>query len=261
MGMTTGVTTLTTEERIKIAVRRFLRWERLVDAEGNRPLMDHVPSNCRTENIGDTSCRDERQLIEDLLHTADLQGRNPLLNPLYGGGKRFSKRCGVPIDWYRREIAPLYRPGVQFSDEEILAWDREELETAIRAIIKGIVVRGSRLYKVGIHGPNCGWARLLNYGLIHQLWLVIDGCNTLEQMARDNGWGPFQVYATYHEHFPLEDGTQSHHTYAIRRKHALFSKYTLDEILSMTDREFLRREAGEFLRLEDPELLDELRHP
>lgn len=241
------------DQRLKLVVRRYLRDQNL--------LTDHTPSSCESENIGDTACRDERYLIEEIKHTAELQQRNPLLNPLYGGGMRYSPFCGVPVEWYRQNIAPLYKPNQRISEYEIRTWDREELETAIRAIIKGIVVRDSRLYKLTIHGPHCGWAKILGYGLAQQIWLTADGCRALEGRAVSSGWGQFKVYGTYHEHFKLDDGTPLHRTYAIKRTHPLFERYSTSKMMTIDDESFLRLEAMDWIRTNEPELFADLQLP
>lgn len=245
--------------RHAFAIRRFLRWQGNRDQAGRLPFGDHEPTTCQTDNLGDTGCPDERYQPEEQNHIMTVHNKRPVQRNLFGGGMRFSQRCGVPLAWYREKIVPKYRPGETISDDELMQWDHEEVEAAIRAIIMGNDVRGFRLYKLGVHGPHCGWAQLLNYGLIHQIWLMIDGANRLELMARTNNWGPFEIYVTYHEHYRFSDADQPHHrTYPVKRSHELFAKYTLDQIMSMTDEEFLRREAMEFLADDDPELYAEL---
>lgn len=241
---------LSRDQRIKLATRRLLR--------GLGLLTDHTPSACDSENIGDTGCRDERYQIEEINHTVELQQRNPLLNSLYGGGMRFSPWCDVPVEWYQKKIAPLFVPGRQVSEAKVRDWDHDELDTAIRGVIKGIVVRGSRLYKLGVHGPSCGWATILGYGLIQQLWLVADGCQALEERAIKCSWGQFRVYGTYHEHYQLDDGQELHRTYAVNRHHSLFAMYPMAVIMKMTDEQFLHREAPDWLRHDDPKLYAEL---
>ena len=61
-------------------------------------------------------------------------------------------------------------------------------KTAVRQIrlsAQDAIEELERLYKLGIHGPHCGWAGILGYGLIQQLWLLVDACGDLEQRALD----------------------------------------------------------------------------
>lgn len=246
--------------RLAFAIRRFFRDDRNRNAKGLCPFGDHVPTGCETENLGNTGCPDERYQHEEQNHIVTVHKKRPVGRHLFGGGFRFSRRCGVPIQWYRDKISPKYK-GKDYvaTDEEIISWDHEDVEAAIRAIIGGTDVRGFKLYKLGIHGPYCGWATLLEYGLIQQIWLLLDGAKRIEQLAVDNDWGQFEIYCTYHEHYqPGEDAEPHHHTYTIKRSHEMFAKYSLEEIMNMTDEEFLRREAMDFLADEDPELYAEL---
>lgn len=245
--------------RMAFAVRRFFRWDGNRNGLGLRPFGDHVQTECATENLGNTGCPDERYQCEEQGHIVAVHKKHPVQRHLFGGGMRFSAQCGVPIGWYREKIVPKYRPGQAVTDEEIIRWDHEDVEATIRAIIGGNDVRGFRLYKLGIHGPHCGWASLLGYGLIQQIWLQLDGAKRLEQMAIDNQWGPFEIYATYYEHYQMGEQVDPHHrTYPIKRSHDVFAKYSLDQVMSMTDEEYLRLEAMEFLCDDDPELYAEL---
>lgn len=245
--------------RYAFAIRRFLRSDGNLNENGRRPFGDHEPTGCNTENLGNTGCPDERYQYEEQNHIMAVHNKRPVTRHLFGGGMRFSPRCSVPIDWYREKIVPKYRRGQEVTDEQIVQWDKDDVESTIRAIIGGTDVRGFRLYKLGIHGPYCGWANLLGYGLIQQIWLLLDGANHLEQMAAENDWGQFEIYCTYHEHYqPGEEAEAHHKTYHIKRSHHLFSKFTLGQIMGMTDEEYLRREAMPFLADDDPELYAEL---
>jgi hypothetical protein len=91
------------------------------------------------------------------------------------------------------------------------------------------------------------------------MWLLLDGAKRLEKMAAENQWGPFEIYTTYHEHYQIGEGAEPHHrTYPIKRSHEVFTKYSLERIMAMSDEEYLRLEAMEFLSDDDPELYAEL---
>src|SRR5262249_15338114 len=153
---------------------------------------------------------------------------------------------------YRDQTAPLYKPGQHWTDQDLITWDRDEVESAVRSIIKAVVVRKMRLHMLSIHGPHCGWANLLGYGLIQQLWLVVDGAKNLEERAQRGVWGQFRVYCTYHEHYTKPGQTaQTHRTFPIRRAHPFFKRYTLTEVMGMSDAEFLMMEGGMWLRQHD----------
>ena len=252
MTMTASSAGVPLELRIKLAVRQYLKSIHLLNG--------HVPSDVEGNNVGYTCCNDDRFFLEHTIHLAHIQQRNPLPIPLFGGGMRFSPSCGVPIDFYREKTAPLYKPGRHWTDQELIDWDREEVESAVRSIIKAVVVRGLKLHMLSIHGPHCGWAGLLGHGLVQQIWLVTDGARELERRAQRGVWGPFRVYCTYHEHYqrPGQE-LQTHRTFPIRRAHQLFRKYSVEQMLAMSDREFLQREAMDWLSDRDPQLARELR--
>lgn len=220
----------------RIALGRYFRRERL--------LLNHQRTFAPTPNIGNTGCPDERCHIEEIGHTKTIQQLDPVLNPLLGGGMRFSPHFPIPISFYQETVAPKYRPGEMVTVDEIVQWDREEVEVAVRNIIKASSIRGFSVYKLDIHGPHCGWADLCGLGLIQQIWLVIDARRELKALAAPGRWQEpeFEIYCTYHEHFP-NGGRIGHKTYLIDKSHRLFRQYSSEDILGLTDEEFLERHA------------------
>lgn len=199
------------------------------------PVVARLVEETQTPNIGKITCRDDRSFNTEARYVEDVSGIGVIPYPIYGGVMRFSEYCPEMPD---SVLGFKSSPNV---------FHAETLAEAIRA---GIKFRGNRLLKAGGHGISCGWASALDRGHWQHARLVVDGAQNLQQRCERERWvpdgtRPFRVFPAFHHHLGTE--TDNQHSYAINPGHDLIGKYSMDQVMCMSDRVFLEAEAPDVL--------------